>query len=325
MAIMKTLTIDGKTYEVVDEAARSAVESHSHTAEEVGAVSNVVVTSNAGNNPGSWAAIQALRNEKLVRFQFQNNANAPYNLLLFSSTDNGATWTQEGTYDLTKLATTDYAVNKAGDTMTGTLVTECNSPTHTFLDTGRGDECMLSTFSNQLQIKKRNVKGDDTNYRRLVLKDSTSSSNVKSALVLGDKVNGSETYYDILHTGNISQYVSSGMQMDLLWTNASPTSQFAAQTVSLNLSSYGMVAVQIVFTGDSPLYSPLCFANIGVECSASVIANWDADKTAVRSFTASSTGVAFGAGGYHDFGNKSFTGNNSYAIPVKIYGIKGVS
>lgn len=96
------------------------------------------------------------------------------------------------------------AVNKAGDTLTGKLTIASSSPTYEFRDVVQGDDGMINTYSHNIQIKKRNVAGDDTNYRRLLIKDSTSGADVKTAIILGDKVNGVETFYDVIHKGNLS-------------------------------------------------------------------------------------------------------------------------
>lgn len=116
------------------------------------------------------------------------------------------------------------------------------------------------------------------------------------------------------------------LSMDLLWENASPTSAFAAQTVSVDLSKYDMIAV---------LTDHLTIAKKGVSAS---ITTYHALYTyqsygyqvrlGQRKFTASETGITFDAG-WAMKGSNSWTYesavNNSAAIPVAIYGIKGVS
>lgn len=108
--------------------------------------------------------------------------------------------------------------------------------------------------------------------------------------------------------------------MTLLWTNASPTSSFAAQTVSLSLSSYTMVAVLFAYANSINTMQHVFMLPVN---GATTVCSfyWTAEKTlrAIRNAKASTSGVAF-EGGYTD--NGGITANNIYAVPLKIYGIK---
>ncbi len=114
----------------------------------------------------------------------------------------------------------------------------------------------------------------------------------------------------------------------LLWTNASPTSEFAAQTISLTLSSYD--AVEIVCR-----YSTTNDARTIYRCDVGSSASmyWfyytgtDGKYTGVRSRTevsVSTTGVTFDTCSGKAGNSSTNTTNNGYLIPIKIYGIKGV-
>ena len=110
--------------------------------------------------------------------------------------------------------------------------------------------------------------------------------------------------------------------MDLLWENASPTSDFAAQTVALDLSGYTKVVVIVNYHKDS--YSSQSehggcgygFALVGGEQSnVTVYASYGSGGVFSRSFKATISGVEFTQTRYASVGNVG-------AIPLRIYGIK---
>ena len=93
--------------------------------------------------------------------------------------------------------------------------------------------------------------------------------------------------------------------MKLLWTNASPSSAFAAQTINLDLSKYSRVLVVGGF--DVNYYTTKFTAICAVGNNSNIV-----KPTGYRSFSVSTTGVTFGDG---DSVNKEL-------IPLNIYGIK---
>ena len=102
----------------------------------------------------------------------------------------------------------------------------------------------------------------------------------------------------------------------LLWTNASPTSNFAAQTVSLDLSGYDLIMVSAMWsTGNQQIIQPVITTVPSGDCRIDTT-----DTTAKnldREFTVSTTGITFNSGNY---GTSSAP---SMCIPYKIWGIKG--
>jgi hypothetical protein len=110
---------------------------------------------------------------------------------------------------------------------------------------------------------------------------------------------------------------------EILWENASPTSSFAAQTVTLrnNWGSYDAIGIQF-----SDGYSEMC-AISGRSCqSTTAFPASDANNNVMvhyRWASIVSGGVNFETG-YYLTVNGQFQ-NNDHGIPQKIYGIKGVN
>ena len=114
----------------------------------------------------------------------------------------------------------------------------------------------------------------------------------------------------------------------LLWANKSPTSEFAAQTVSLALSGYDAVEIICNYSKtDDTRMRYIC--NVGNSTSIYWFYYTAADGkyTGVRSrhvVSVSTTGVDISTC-YGKPGNSTTaTANNGYIIPVEIYGIKRV-
>ena len=109
------------------------------------------------------------------------------------------------------------------------------------------------------------------------------------------------------------------LSMKLLWTNSSPTASFAAQTVSLDLSSYQMVMVLSVVGGDD-LAITHSITPVGERGRLFAMYNW----RQVRVYDVSTTGITFQTGGESNQSG-SITTHNQRAIPYQIYGIKGIT
>ena len=118
------------------------------------------------------------------------------------------------------------------------------------------------------------------------------------------------------------------MSMELLWENASPSSEFAAQIISLNLSQYKYVRIEFAniekrYIRDFP---------IGYRSGVDYSYLWDDGTTAfgiyVRELTINAGSINFArcvtVYDANDSKKQSSEANN-YIKPVKIYGIKGVN
>jgi len=129
--------------------------------------------------------------------------------------------------------------------------------------------------------------------------------------------------------------ITSGVEMKLLWTNASPASSFGAQTLSMDLSDYTKFILKV---------KPYCKTDVSyqdfittlyvmcdkaVKCPPAALTNLRGDKsyiTAVyRDLDISDTGFVFGEGHFKHSTNANVNNSNDYYVPIEIYGIKGVS
>lgn len=103
-------------------------------------------------------------------------------------------------------------------------------------------------------------------------------------------------------------------QTKLLWTNASPTSAFAAQTLAISLADYEIVMIE------SKQGSTFC--NVG---EITIMFSRDSYYPCTRDVTTTTTGISFGSGLQRTECPGSGTATvNGLCIPRRIYGIKGV-
>ena len=115
-------------------------------------------------------------------------------------------------------------------------------------------------------------------------------------------------------TGN----ASIGIAMDLLWTNASPTSAFSPQTVNIDLSEYSMVYV----TGSWTATDTNTWFGLLIKVGNSGIFSAIGTSKIYRGFHVSTSGINFEKGQFATSGGSSMTDNNLYAVPRQIYGVK---
>ena len=117
-----------------------------------------------------------------------------------------------------------------------------------------------------------------------------------------------------------------GVSMKSLWTNASPTSDFATQTISLNLSGYEYVLVRYLYSTDYQDIDQIAIVKVGRDAYLTFTG---AVSTSIylsqRTINVGSNSVTFGKPVYKTYASTSSpTANNKYCIPVEIIGIKGV-
>lgn len=127
---------------------------------------------------------------------------------------------------------------------------------------------------------------------------------------------------------NLESLIREGvLQMDLLWTNASPESDFVNQKISLDLSKYRMLIIGVrsvrYITGaeiiDENIILPVIYDTF--------ISHIHVGETCIRKITISEDGVTFSdaqyANSYNDnpISTNTTVYNNIY-IPHKLYGVK---
>ena len=113
--------------------------------------------------------------------------------------------------------------------------------------------------------------------------------------------------------------ISSLLNMDLLWTNSSSTSEFAEQTLNLNLSQYSLIYIVVKFStsSSSNVIGFLANTNFNGVILASHFKNY------IRPANISSDSIVFGNCGYFaTYGTNTRTTSNGNLIPIRIYGIK---
>lgn len=109
----------------------------------------------------------------------------------------------------------------------------------------------------------------------------------------------------------------------LLWTNPSPTSNFAAQTLSLDLTEYAYLLFKVknsLTTGYTDEAYCACQKDNSKRSAFSVVGAGAPKIIHSRYFDTTDNSITFSAG-YHS-STSSGTTDNRYAIPLEIYGIK---
>ena len=117
-----------------------------------------------------------------------------------------------------------------------------------------------------------------------------------------------------------------GVSMKSLWTNASPTSDFAAQTIPLILNGYEYVLVRYLYSTNYQDTDQIAIVKVGREAYLTFTGTVSTNiYLSQRTISVGSDSVAFGAPVYKTYASTSSpTANNKYCIPVEIIGIKGV-
>ena len=120
----------------------------------------------------------------------------------------------------------------------------------------------------------------------------------------------------------------SKMSKVLLWENASPDSDFLAQTISLNLSGYAEIHIVIGMSSNEKRNTYVCIVKVGensimgsIDCTSTEFGRWLSRKAIITE-----TSITFDDS-YRiivNHGTFSIEQKNNYSIPLRIYGIKEV-
>ena len=104
---------------------------------------------------------------------------------------------------------------------------------------------------------------------------------------------------------------------ELLWTNPSPSANFSAQTVSLDLSGYvGVIITPKLLPSSTNMRNSVTLIKGKTTTTCFELVGTAPVGFCGRDITVSSPGVAFGNGAYNG------SANNGYWIPMYIYGIR---
>lgn len=141
---------------------------------------------------------------------------------------------------------------------------------------------------------------------------------------LGTAAPGSAATYarrDHIHAMPSAEQVGAMSTWELLWTNASPGSAFADQTISIDLSGYDQIQIWFRPEASDP-DKFFAFAKVG----SSIRMAFPRYTIERRKVNVTTTGVQFYPAYYlTTYGGSSESLLNTYMVPVRIYGIKGVN
>lgn len=191
------------------------------------------------------------------------------------------------------------------------------------------DEAFITMIKEQNANKNIKVwKGTAAQYNALATKDSNTlyfvDTNKIEAVDLPDvwPISKGGTGATTEQAARTNLGLKGAEIKTLLWTNASPTSQFPAQTINLNLSGFKAIAIGFSFSNDFPngdSYNRT--RNIVGKGGTFVGADSSSGTWVSRQFTVRDTGIEFSIG-YSSWNGGSQS--NVPGIPQIIYGIKEV-
>ena len=107
----------------------------------------------------------------------------------------------------------------------------------------------------------------------------------------------------------------------LLWSNASPTSTFAAQTISLDLSTYNYVYIENCYASGSSNYLYRRTELFPKGCTGTMLNSSFFTWLSSRRATIVDSGITFSNGKYAYVGDTGHGEGANYCIPLKIYGV----
>lgn len=184
--------------------------------------------------------------------------------------------------------------------------------------------------STPLADQSAGAIGSSTDYARA---DHRHPMNVSQATPapLGTAAPGTSGQYaraDHVHPMPSAEDIGAMSEWDLLWTNASPSSNFAAQTVALALSGYDAVRISFFYdVGGSYANQTKSFVVLIGEilrADATGPAGTSSVSERHRIAQVTTTGIVFDDGSYRYSGAGSSTSNQSL-VPATIYGIRGIN
>lgn len=197
------------------------------------------------------------------------------------------------------------------------------TPTYTTASAGAVDAGSVATIETSPTVAAHAV-GDIILYGGKIY-EVTAAISIGESLVIGTNIVATSI-------GDEISALNAGLGNVTLWTNSSPSADFTARTISLDLSNYSAV---VIYSASSTtagavtnaLYTPLDFDNYPTIYSQLThyagISNSSVYFTVrIRTLTISETGIVFDAGSQKQANNNTPSTSNSICIPLAIYGIK---
>lgn len=125
-------------------------------------------------------------------------------------------------------------------------------------------------------------------------------------------------------SGQTLDEVIGGITLEKLWENEAPTAEFAAQTVSLDLSQYELFLVTAMDKNSTDILyrelSFLAFKNV-LSTMLSVFVGGYGPGTNIRPFQISENSINF-SNAKKSYNTSKDTVSNDQLIPYRIYGVK---
>lgn len=184
-----------------------------------------------------------------------------------------------------------------------------SSPNITFKAIEYASDGTATAVSNSAPFSTSFVLNDtDYSERRIGL--APASASVLGGVKIGSGIS-------VASDGTISANYA-GSEFVLLWTNASPTTDFGAQTISIDLSDYAAILVETnEHTSNTNRTSNLMLVN-----GDTYYMHTDSSTFQFRLATVNTTGITFGQGNIVSTYGAAGTVQNSRVIPEYIYGLK---
>ena len=167
---------------------------------------------------------------------------------------------------------------------------------------------------------------DTSRQETLVSGTNIKTINNNSILGSGDITIGSAVNSVNGKTGAVvldADDVGAMSEWDLLWENASPSSSFAAQTVSLDLSGYDAILTTVKHWADNDSKLNEIALVGSTRMTLTVQSPSDIKIQTLRLYSVTTSGVTYDGGKGMSAAGATYDSNDA-AIPLAIYGIKGV-
>lgn len=169
-----------------------------------------------------------------------------------------------------------------------------------------------TTLQNNITAEATAREGADTTLQNNITAEAAAREGADTTLQ--NNINA-ETTARQEAIANLAEMIgTSGLQIDLLWTNASPSSEFAPQTINLDLSSYKLVLVYFKRITSNNEFFVTSISQVGFINGSVSVTEYG---YSFRYYEVTSNGIIFKNGGVSGDAVRS-----DINIPIRICGIK---